>query len=307
MSVILYILIVLLWGLSWIAIKWQQGDVAILVSIFYRFALAGIILFIAGKCLNKLQAVNFRQHKFLLLQGLCLFSFNFIAFYYSTHYIASGLTAVMMACTPIFNALHGRLFYQTRTNGYFWLGMLVGLTGISLLFIDEFKTASLSHDLFIGIGLSLLGTWCFSMGNMISIRHTRSQLQPYTATTYAMFYGSMALLIMIVLQGIPFTLDVSFLYLGSLFYLTVPASVLGFTLYLVLVNRIGAHNAAYVLLLTPMIALMVSSFFEGYQWTGYSTLGLLLIVVGNLISQFKMTYFTRIKCWFIGKQMGAGF
>lgn len=301
----LYVLMVLLWGLSWIAIKWQQGDVAILVSIFYRFALAGIVLFIVGKCLNKLQVVKRQHHKYLLLQGLSLFCFNFIAFYYATHYIPSGLTAVIMASAPIFNALHGKIFYQTQTNGYFWLGMLVGLTGISLLFADDFQAAMLTGDTLTGIALSLLGTWCFSMGNMLSIRNTRAQLQPYTATTYAMFYGCAALFLMIMLQGIPFTIDLSPLYLGSLLYLAVPASVLGFTLYLVLVNRIGAHSAAYVLVLTPIIALLVSNLFEGYQWTSYSTLGLLLIVMGNAIAQFKVEYFMRIKCWVIGKRVGT--
>ncbi len=292
---------ILLWGLSWIAIKWQQGDVAILVSIFYRFALAGMVLFIAGKCLNKLQSVKFQHHKSLLLQGLCLFCFNFIAFYYATQYIPSGLTAVIMASAPIFNAIHGKVFYQTRSSRYFWLGMLVGLSGISLLFVHDFQSATLTGDTLTGIALSLLGTWCFSMGNMLSIRHTRAQLQPYTATTYAMFYGCLALLVMIILQGLSFTIDMTPLYLGSLFYLAIPASVLGFTLYLVLVNRMGAHNAAYVLVLTPMIALMVSSLFEGYQWTGYSTLGLLLIVMGNVIAQCKVEYFIRIKSWLMGK------
>ncbi len=300
---LLYVLMVLLWGLSWIAIKWQQGDVAILVSIFYRFALAGTVLFIVGKCFNKLQEVKCKHHKSLLLQGLCLFCFNFIAFYYATQYIPSGLTAVIMASAPIFNALQGKIFFQTQTNGYFWLGMLVGLTGISLLFVHDLKAATLTEDMLTGIALSLLGTWCFSMGNMLSIRHTRAQLQPYTATTYAMFYGCAALLLMILLQGLPFTIDFSPLYLGSLFYLAIPASVLGFTLFLVLVNRIGAHSAAYVLVLTPIVALIVSSLFEGYQWTGYSTLGLFLIVMGNVIAQCKAAYLTRIKYGLMDKQV----
>ncbi|MCL1126619.1 DMT family transporter [Shewanella surugensis] len=295
MSVFLYVLMIFIWGLSWIAIKWQQGDVATLVSIFYRFAIAALLLCVFGKLFNKLQVVKAHHHVFLALQGLCLFCFNFIAFYYATHYIPSGLTAVIMASAPIFNALHGKLFYQTQTRVYFWVGMLVGLMGISLMFVHDFETATLSRETFIGMALSLLGTWCFSIGNMISIRNTREHLQPYTATTYAIFYGCIALLMMIVFQGIPFTVDVNYFYLGSLAYLAIPASVMGFTLYLILVDRIGAHNAAYVLVLTPIIALISSSLFEGYQWTPYSTFGLILILIGNLIAQWKVVYFRQIR------------
>ncbi|MCE2573660.1 DMT family transporter [Motilimonas eburnea] len=285
MSAFIYVLMIGLWGFSWIAIKWQGGSVATEVSIFYRFALAALLMFIFGKVFNQLQQTKLSQHKFFALQGLCLFCCNFLAFYSATHYIASGLTAVVMATAPIFNALHGRLFFKTPTTANFWLGVIVGLSGIGLLFGADLMATDWSMDVLLGLVYALMGTWCFSIGNMISIRNTRDNIKPYTATSYGMVYGCLALLLIIYLRGLPFTIDLSTQYLGSLVYLAIPATVMGFTLYLILVDRIGANSASYVLLITPIVALVVSSVFESYHWTVYSSIGLSLVIAGNLMAR----------------------
>ena len=225
------------WGFSWIAIKFQQGSVATEVSILYRFAIAASLMFIIGYFFKKIQKTHYRHHLFFVLQGLCLFCVNFMAFYSSTSYVASGLTAVIMATAPIFNAIHGRLFYQTPTTINFWLGVIVGLMGISLLFINDLLQTNWSSEVVTGLLYALLGTWCFSMGNMISIRNTRNKILPYTATSYSMLYGCIALLVIIVFKDLSFNIETNIRYLGSLLYLAIPASVLGFTAYLVLVDR----------------------------------------------------------------------
>ena len=298
MTAILYGLMIFVWGFSWIAIKWQQGDTPTEVSIFYRFAIAAALMFVFGIVFKKLQGTTRRQHLFFALQGLCLFCCNFLAFYSSTHYIASGLTAVVMATAPVFNALHGKLIYGTPIKVNFWLGVAVGLGGIGLLFGADLVKANWSVDLLYGLLFSLLGTWCFSMGNMISIYNSRSRVKPYTATSYAMVYGCIALFIIISGKGLSFELDTSTRYLASLVYLAIPASVIGFTVYLMLVDKLGANQAAYLLLITPIIALVTSSLFEGYGWTLYSTLGLALVILGNVITQINVSASSVLYCYF---------
>lgn len=285
MAVVMYLLMIFVWGFSWIAIKWQHGEVATEVSIFYRFAIASLLMFAIGFAFNKLQAVKLRQHPWFALQGVCLFCLNFIAFYTATHYIASGLTAVIMATAPIFNAIHGRIFYGTPTSRNFWLGVCVGLGGISLLFGADLLATQWSQNLVWGLLFSLLGTWFFSIGNMISMRNSRDNVSPFTSTAYAMCYGSAALLLIIWFKDLSFSLPLTTSYLGSLFYLAVIASVIGFTAYLILVERIGANAAAYLLVITPVVALSVSSVFEDYQWTWYSSVGLLLVALGNMLTR----------------------
>lgn len=60
-------------------------------------------------------------------------------------------------------------------------------------------------------------------------------------------------------------------------------SVLAFGIYFTLVGRIGASQAAYSTLLFPLVALTVSTFYEGYQWHANAVIGLVLILMGNLV------------------------
>lgn len=295
MPALLYFCMIFIWGFSWISIKWQHGNVPMEVSIFYRFAIAAVIMLIVGKTFKKLQPVKKQDRPFIVLQGVCLFCCNFLAFYSATLYIPSGLVAVIMATAPVFNAFHSKLFYKTGTNANFWLGATLGLCGIGLLFAGDLLKTDWSQNTLFGLLFALLGTWCFSIGNMLSIRNTKHNIQPFTATSYAMIYGCIALLAIIVLRGIPFEFDVNARYIGSLLYLAVPASVLGFTFYLMLVDRLGASNAAYILVITPIVALTVSAVFEDYHWTIYSTAGLVLVMLGNVLTQRKKPIFARNK------------
>jgi len=72
-------------------------------------------------------------------------------------------------------------------------------------------------------------------------------------------------------------------YLGSLVYLALVASVIAFASYLRLLGRIGAAGAGYVTVLFPVVALTVSTLFEGYQWTPLAASGLLFVLGGNVL------------------------
>ena len=84
-------------------------------------------------------------------------------------------------------------------------------------------------------------------------------------------------------RGIPFEMDWSARYIGALWYLVIPGSVIGFTAYLTLVGRMGPERAAYCTVLFPVVALNVSAFVEGYQWTAPALLGLVLVMAGNVL------------------------
>lgn len=285
MSLILYVLMIILWGLSWIAIKWQGEQVAMEVSIFYRFAIAAGVLFLFSILTKRLQLMVPRDHIWCALQGGCLFCLNFMAFYAATSHIPSGLVALLMATAPLFNCVHGRLFYRERITQQFIWGTTFGLFGVGFLFAKEITTLNLSFNTLQGVFFSLVGTWCFSMGNMISIKNTKNGIKPLTATAYSMLYGCVFLLIIIYVKGHVFTIELTTRYIGSLLYLAIPASVFGFTVFLVLVNRVGANNSAYILVFTPIVALMMSSFYENYVWTMHGMIGFILICLGNVIAR----------------------
>jgi drug/metabolite transporter (DMT)-like permease len=84
-------------------------------------------------------------------------------------------------------------------------------------------------------------------------------------------------------SGTPFGFEWNTRYIGSLLYLVIPGSVIGFTAYLTLVGRMGPERAAYCTVLFPVVALNVSAYAEGYQWTVPALMGLVLVMVGNVL------------------------
>jgi len=283
MNALLYISVILIWGTTWFAIYLQQGDVPVPVSIFYRFLLAAIIMLVALLATRRLRRLPLRDHLFCIAQGCCVFGFNFYCFYHAASYISSGLESVIFSMSVLFNAINGMLFFRQKLSPTFIPAALLGMAGIVTLFWHDLTAAHIAPELLKGIGLSLLGTYGFSLGNMISTRHKQRGLDVFSTNTYAMFYGTAAMGVLSLAQGASFAIDLTPQYLGSLVYLSVFGSVLAFGIYFSLVGRIGASQAAYSTLLFPLVALTVSTFGEGYQWHTNAVIGLGMILLGNLV------------------------
>ncbi|WP_145514237.1 DMT family transporter [Yersinia massiliensis] len=284
MNALLYFLVVIIWGTTWIAITLQQqGNVAITVSIFYRFALAAGVMVIALLLARRLRHLNLRDHLFCVAQGFCVFAFNFYCFYHAAAYISSGLESVIFSMAVLFNAVNGMIFFRQRLSPNFLPASILGLTGIVALFWQDLTAAQVAPELLKGIGLSLLGTYGFSLGNMISSRHQRQGLDILSTNAYAMTYGAILMGAFSLIQHQSFTLELTSRYLGSLLYLAIFGSVIAFAAYFSLIGRIGASGAAYSTLLFPLVALTISTFYEGYHWHLNAIMGLLLILLGNLV------------------------
>ncbi|WP_065758784.1 DMT family transporter [Pseudomonas defluvii] len=283
MNLFLYLLTVVIWGTTWIALKLQLGVVAIPVSIVYRFALAALLLFAILLLSRRLQPMSRRAHGLCLAQGLCLFCVNFMCFLTASQWIPSGLIAVVFSTATLWNALNARVFFGQRIAANVMGGGALGLSGLALLFWPELSGHAASRETLTGLALALLGTLCFSAGNMLSSLQQKAGLKPMTTNAWGMFYGATMLAVYCLISGIPFAMEWNTRYIGSLLYLVIPGSVIGFTAYLTLVGRMGPERAAYCTVLFPLVALNVSAFVEGYQWTPPALFGLLLVMLGNVL------------------------
>ncbi|KAF1070441.1 MAG: putative amino-acid metabolite efflux pump [Pseudomonas citronellolis] len=282
MNLPLYLLTVLIWGTTWIAIKLQMGPVAIPLSIAYRFALAAV-LFLVLLLSRRLQPLGRRGHLLCMAQGVCLFCVNFLCFYTASQWIPSGLIAVVFSTATLWNALNARLFLGQRIAANVLAGGGLGLLGLAALFWPELAGHAASRETLYGLALALGGTLCFSAGNLLSSLQQRAGLRPLSTNAWGMLYGALILLGICAVQGVPLSFDSRPVYVGALLYLAIPGSVIGFTAYLTLVGRMGPERAAYCTVLFPVVALNVSAFAEGYQWTAPALLGLALVMAGNVL------------------------
>lgn len=283
MNISLFLATVLIWGTTWIAIAFQLGPVPVLVAVFHRFALAAVLMLPALALLRQLTPVPLRQHRFILLQGICLFSLNFICFYNATRFIPSGLVSVIFSLATIYNAVNARLIFGDRVKPRALLATALGAAGLICLFAPELTGHEVNADALKGMGLAALGTLFFSLGNMVSRRNSAAGIPPLTANAWGMGYGALILLAIITATGTPLMTPEGGRYLWALIYLSVVGSIIGFTTYLMLVQRIGTGRAAYATVCFPVIALIASAIWEGFLWTPLAVAGLALTLAGNAV------------------------
>ncbi|STV40370.1 putative transmembrane protein [Klebsiella pneumoniae] len=201
MNALLYALVVVIWGTTWIAIFLQQGPVAAPVSIFWRFAVASVTMLAILLVTRRLRPLGAKDHLCCLLQGCCVFCFNFWCFYTAAAWINTGLESVIFSMAVLFNAINSFLFFRQQPPGRFWAAAALGLAGIVILFWDDLLANGLNASLLWGIGLSALGTYGFSLGNMFSIRHQRRGLETLTTNSWAMLYGTLVMGAIALLRG----------------------------------------------------------------------------------------------------------
>lgn len=279
----LYIITVIIWGSTWLAIKYQLGVVSPELSIAYRFGLAASLLIIFSLVRRLPMRFNLKAHGFFALQGLLLFSLNYILVYLAEGYLTSGLVAITFSLIIIFNVIFGAFLLGNLIRTRVVIGAIFGLAGLAFVFWPELSSFSLSSQKLLGMIFAFVATVSASLGNVVSARNQRNDLPVIQTNAFGMLYGALFMFILALLRGSQLVFDTSPSYLMSLFYLAIFGSVIAFGSYLTLLGRIGIDRAAYVTVLFPIIALILSTFFEDLKW-GYPQLfGVALVLLGNVI------------------------
>ncbi|MGX7763084.1 DMT family transporter [Streptomyces angustmyceticus] len=283
MNAFLYVVTVLIWGSTWLAIKGQLGDVHPTASIAYRFALAAVILLAWARLRGLPLRYPARVHGQFALMGALMFSTNFVCFYFAEQHLTTGLVSIIFAMSLVVNMAFARLFFKRAITAKMLLGGAIGLLGIGTVFWPEFQHFGLSSGSGQGIVLSALGTLVFCLGNVVSGKTQAAGIPVIQGTGYAMAYGALLMAPFAVFFGHGALFDPTPQYAGSLLYLAVFGSVIGFGAYLTLLGRIGGERAAYAMVLFPIVALLLSTVFEEFHWTARDLAGVFLILVGNAV------------------------
>lgn len=279
----LYLASVLIWGSTWIAITYQLGTVPPAVSVAYRFALAAAILLLWCVLRSLPLAFRWRDHVAIAVQGALLFGANYVLVYLSERHIPSGLTAVIFCTLVFWNMLGARVFFGTPLTARRITGATLGITGVGLLFAPELTIFSRGEDSVLGLVYGLASALSASLGNLVASRNQRGGLPVVQQNAFGMLYGATLVALWSLLTGQTFLFDWSPAYVGSLAYLSLFGSVFAFGAYLTLLGRIGPERAGYTTVAIPLVAILISTLFENFQWHVLTFVGVALCVVGNVL------------------------
>jgi drug/metabolite transporter (DMT)-like permease len=279
----LYLASVLIWGSTWLAITFQLGRVPPEVSVAYRFALASAMLFAWCVVRRRPLAYSWREHRGMAAQGALLFGLNYVCVYLAEVEISSGLVALIFSLITFMNILFTRLFFGLRAKAATLVAAVLGVGGVTLVVLPEFAHGAGRGNAWAGVAFAAASTVSASLGNLVSARNQQRGLPVVQANAFGMMYGAGFVAAYAALAGRSFGFEATPAYVGSLVYLALFGSVLAFGAYLTLVGRIGADRAGYAGAMIPIVAIGLSTAFEGLRWHAGTFAGVALCLAGNVI------------------------
>ncbi len=278
-------IVTLIWGSTWLVIRDQIAVVPPSWSVSYRFLIAGIAMAIYALIRGERFRLDARGWAFAAATALTQFCLNFNFVYRAEQFITSGLVAVVFALLLIPNAGLARVFLGQRLGRQLVIGSSIAMGGVALLFLHEARSdpngpsASLA-----GIGFTLLGIGSASIANVMQATKTAKLYPMAPLLAVAMLMGAaMDAGLAWWLTGPP-VFEARLGYVAGIVYLGLFASALAFPLYYTVLRVIGPAKAAYSSVIVPVIAMLLSTLFEGYRWSPLAAGGAVLTGIGLVVA-----------------------
>lgn len=283
----LYFLCTVIWGSTWIVIKFQIDTVSPIVGVFYRFVLAATFLFAFCTAARVRLRWSPRQHSEFFLQGVFNFSINYMLTYVSEMMASSGLIALTFTSIIYLNMFGMRVFFRQPIRWNVIAGSILGGGGLLMIFMNELDRFQPGSKSIWGLMIGLIAAVFASAGNMMSTRILRQRIPVAAANAWGMLYGTLFTGLTALLLNQNFSFEPTLQFGFSLLYLAFFGTVIAFGAYISLVGRIGAEKAAYTSVLSPVLALWLSSLYEEFHFTPMILLGMVLCLAGNFLTLKK--------------------
>ena len=280
-----FAIVVMIWGSTWLVIRDQIAVVPASWSVSYRFLVAGIAMTIWSARRREPLRLDARGWAFAGVLGITQFVLNFNFVYRAEAYITSGLVAVVFALLLVPNAVFARIFLGQKLGGQLIAGSAVAMAGVALLFVHEARSDPSGIGAAVsGIALTLCAVLSASIANVMQGTETARRYPMAPMLAIGMLIGATINAAFAYATTGPPVVEWRWGYFVGILYLGLFASALAFTLYFRLIRTIGPAKAAYNGVIVPVVAMLLSTVFEGYRWSPLAVIGATLAGVGLVIA-----------------------
>lgn len=279
-----FALISIIWGSTWLAIKIGLDSIPPFYGVAIRFTFAALILFIILKIRGERIPLDRTSVSLYFTLAFLSFSFPFALVYWGEQYIASGLASILFAAYPLVVAIGSHWFLPNeKLNPYKIIGILLGFIGVVVIFWSDIHIGQSSTLGMIAILVSTLlqGT------SLVIVKRKHHAISPIAMTFGGMIFG------VFIVYILAFALeDFSAVHfdakgVGSLLYLGSFGTVVTFVVYYWLLKRIEAVYLSLVSLVTPVLAVILGTFWLDEKLETQVFTGASLVLAGILIANWK--------------------
>ncbi len=283
-NVILLILafaaVYVLWGSTYLAIKYVIETMPPFISAGARFLLAGLTLFIVGRFSKGYEKPTLAEWRASAVVGPLLFLCGTGGVVLAERHITSGLAALLVATEPFWVVLLSWLWLKgPRPDWKVALGLLIGFAGVYLL-KDGAGAGQAGDNQLFGMALVIAAAFCWATGSIYGVRAPASK-SPILASGMQMLAGGSALLLAGTLMGEWTGFEIAAVSLNSwlaLAYLLVFGSLITFTAYSWLLKNARPATVATYAYVNPAIAVILGWAIAGESFTTRMLLGAGVIV-----------------------------
>ena len=279
-----FILVGLIWGSTWYVITGQIGDVPAAWSITWRFALACPAMFAVALAMGRSLRIGREGHLLAIAIGFFQFAANFGFVYRAELHLTSGIVALMFGMLMIPNAILGWALLGQKVTGRFLLGGAVAMSGIVLLLVHEAQLARLTGNIGLGTALTIGGILAASIANVIQAGKVGRSLPMPSLLAWSILYGVIIDFAIAWFTAGPPVFPSRWEYWAGVAWLALAGSVVTFPLYYQIVREIGPGRAAYNGVLVIIVAMLISTFIEGYEWSPLAAGGAVLALAGMILA-----------------------
>ena len=133
----------------------------------------------------------------------------------------------------------------------------------------------------------MLAAAVVAVGNVLAARLAATSLGAVRLNAFGLAAGTAVILLWGAASGAPWSLHVTPEWIASYAYLLVVGSVVAFWIYLKILPIVGAIAGAYVVVLSPVVAVAISAAFEGFPIGVSTVIGIALLLAGHSLLVFQ--------------------
>lgn len=277
-----YIGVVLIWSTTPLAIKWSGEGPGFLFGVAARMWLGAMVCSLLLALLSRGLPMHRDAIKSYLAGGIGVFG-AMTSVYWGAQYIPSGLISVLFGLNPIVTGVMAVFWLQERA--LMWNkfgGILLALSGLVVVFT---RGLHLGDQAAYGIAAVLLAV-CLHSLSMVLVKKIDAHLSALESTSGALLVAAPCYLLVWLLFDGQWPAEISTRAAGSIVYLALFGSVLGFVMFFYVLKQIEASRVALVTLMTPVLALLFGQFFNHEQISLELYMGAALILLGMSVYQW---------------------
>lgn len=277
----LALLVMLIWGVSYLSIKVVVSEVNPTVSAFYRFFIASIILFAVLKKKFPDEKILKEDRIRMAVGGLFGVTLYFFFENYSVFFTSASNVAILISTIPIFTLFSQRIIFKERITMHKAVGALLSVIGIIIIIASKEKISLFSKGT-LGDLMALAAALCWVVYNVITSKF-KGSYKSITVTTYQAIWGTIFLSPSLLFHHI--TVPSKSVIL-NLVFLAIFCSFIAYAMYVYCLQKLGATVITTYINLQPIISLASARILLKENITIYQIIGSAVIILGVSLVSF---------------------